>query len=60
MERYVKPAKHDPRYNVISLRLTDAEKKALVKLAAKRKQRNIGAVIRELIIPLTDLHAEDR
>jgi len=47
----------DPRYNVVSLRLTDKEKAALVKLAANR-DTSIGDVMRTAIKPLTDLYAE--
>jgi hypothetical protein len=54
-----------PRYNVVSLRLTDEEKLTLVKLAAKRMS-SVGDVVREnlqpllapVVKPLTDLHAE--
>jgi hypothetical protein len=52
-----------PRYNVVSLRLTDEEKLILVKLAAKRMS-SVGDVVREnlqpLLKPLAGLHAEDR
>ena len=56
-----------PRYNVVSLRLTDEEKLTLVKLAAKRMS-SVGDVVRENLQPLltpapkplTDLHAEGR
>jgi hypothetical protein len=50
-----------PRYNIVSLRLTDEEKLTLVKFAAKRMS-SVGDVIREelkpLMVSLTDIHAE--
>lgn len=51
-----KPAEN-PRYNVVSLRLSDKEKAALVKLAKKR-DTSLGEVVRIALKPLTDLHAE--